>query len=462
MPDFSGPLGLKALRQGYAKGDFTPVEIAKIALDRAEGPLAELNGLSSLDRDMTMAEAEASTHRWREGKTLSALDGAFISFKDSFHIKGLPRWHGTACHLGTLSSYDALPVKHARAAGMIVTCKTTMPDFAMLMSGLSSQHGVIGNAWNRDDSPGGSSSGAPSSVVLGAATVALGTDMVGSVRLPAALSGLASIKPTQGRIAYDPAGSFRSAGPMAASVAEVSLTLEALGRFSDGDHFSAEGAFEPKPDSGIKGKKIALWRNANWGDAVDADTRSALAKAADLLADQGANIVEVSPPLTPADYMAIHWNMLLIGASDYFTLPEDRRKRIHPAIGEMYHSLIDKGAIFAAEMQHNLLVATARFTKALDAFDFVLSPALPQRRFSAELPCPTPELGAASHQTFACWFNQAGWPAATLPILDLKDGGVPISIQIAGKRFCDADVLNLAKRLEEARGFDVTFPKVEK
>ncbi|MFE3836184.1 amidase [Pseudogemmobacter sonorensis] len=459
MPEVPLRLGQAALVAGYREGRFSPLEVARTALDRAEGGLARLNGLSSLDHEMTMEAARASAARWRENRVLGPLDGVPISFKDSFHIKGLPRWHGTACHPGKLSAADALPVRGARAAGMIPVCKTAMPDFAMLMSGLSSHHGIIRNAWNPDDSPGGSSSGAGPSVVLGAAGVALGTDMVGSVRLPAALSGLASIKPTQGRIAYDPPGAFRSAGPMAASVDEVELTLAALGHFAEGDHFSAEGGYRPDPGCRPTGRRIALWRRAGWGDATDAETLAAVDLAAGLLADRGAEIVEIADLEADAqDYEAIHWNMLHVGAPDYFGLPPQARGRIHPVIGAMYEALLTQTAIFAAGVRHRLLVASARIAAQLAGFDHVLSPALPVRRFAADLPCPDPGLGMASHQAFACWFNQTGWPAATVPVLDPGDGGVPVSVQIAGKRFDDGGVIGLARVLEAARGFDIRWP----
>lgn len=463
MSEIPVQLGQSALVAGYRSGAFSPLEVAQIALDRAEGALKQLNGLASLNRKITLAAARESTIRWRENRSLGPLDGVPISFKDSFHIKGLPRWHGTACHPGKVSAADALPVRRACEAGMIPVCKTAMPDFAMLMSGLSSHHGTIRNAWNPEDSPGGSSSGAGPSVVLGVASIALGTDMVGSVRLPAALSGLASIKPTQGRIAYDPPGSFRSAGPMAASVDEVEMTLAALGHFADGDHFSAEGCYRPQGSVDPAGRRIALWRHAGWGDATDAETLAAVDRAAGLLADRGAEIVEISDLEADArDYEAIHWNMLYVGAPDYFGLSPVARGLVHPVIGAMYDALLGQSAIFAAEVRHRLLVASARIAAQLAGFDHVLSPALPVHRFAAGLPCPDPAYGPApgmaSHQAFACWFNQTGWPAATVPVLDPGDGGVPVSVQIAGKRFDDAGVIGLVRLLEAARGFDIRWP----
>lgn len=446
---------------GYASGAFTPRDVAEQALARIAGPLAALNAVASVDPAMTRAAADASAARWRARTPLGPLDGVPITFKDSFHIKGMPRWHGTACHEATISPADALPVERARAAGMVPTAKTSMPDFAMVMSGLSSQHGIIRNAWDERTSPGGSSSGAGPSVVLGGAAIALGTDMVGSVRLPAALSGLASIKPTQGRIAYDPPGSYRSGGPMARSVQDVEAALAALGRFSDRDFVSAEGAFLPEAGdlARLDRLRIGLWREAGWGDAVDAPTRMALGAQALRLADLGAEIIDIGDlQLDDEDYRAIHWYMLSIGAPDYFGLPAQARGRVHPVIGAMYGEMTAHSSIFLAGVHRRINVAAARIAKQLDRFDYVLSPALPVRAFPAELSCPDPALGAMSHQAFACWFNQLGWPAATVAVHDMGDGGVPVSVQIAGKRFTDAGVLQLARLMEATRGFAIAWP----
>ena len=455
-------LTAKDMTAGFADGRFTPVDVADAAMARIVGPLTALNAIASTDPALTRREAEASAARWKAGMPLGPLDGVPISFKDSFHIKGFPRWHGTACHAGTPSPGDALPVQRARAAGMVPTAKTTMPDFAMVMSGLSSEHGIIRNAWDHATSPGGSSSGAGPSVVLGGATVALGTDMVGSVRLPAALSGLASIKPTQGRIAYDPPGSYRSAGPMARCIRDVELALAALGQFSDGDFFSAEGQFVPATEtlSRLDGRRIGVWRQAGWGDATDAPTLAAVAAQADRLANLGAEIIEIDDIAADAeDYMAIHWYMLSIGAPDYFGLTAAERGRIHPVIGAMYDGMLAQSAIFLAGVNRRIAVAATRIAKQFDGFDYILSPALPVRAFPAELSCPDPSLGAMSHQAFACWFNQLGWPAATVVVHDAGDGGCPVSVQIAGKRFNDAGVLQVAALLERLRGFDIRWPE---
>ncbi|GBQ25873.1 amidase [Acetobacter estunensis NRIC 0472] len=456
------PMSAAELTQAYGAGTLSPVEVAEAALAVVAGPAASLNAVASSDADMVHESARASACRWKAGRPLGPLDGVPISFKDSFHIKGLPRWHGTACHEGVVSGADALPVIRAREAGMIVTCKTTMPDFAMIMSGISSEHGVIRNAWDPRTSPGGSSSGAGPSVVLGAATIALGTDMVGSVRIPAALSGLASIKPTQGRIAYDPPGAYRSAGPMARTVGDVTLALGALGRFAHEDFYSLDGRFVPAPPpTDLKGQRIAVWKRAGWGDATDAETLTAVDWAAEQLSARGAELIEIKDLDVGADdYMAIHWNMLHVGAPDYFGLPAAARGRIAPPIGALYDGLLSQSAIHAASVTRRVNMAAIRVARQLASFDHVLSPAVPVRAFPAELCCPDPRWGAASHQAFACWFNQIGWPAATVPVHQPEDGDVPVSVQIAGRRFDDARVLGIATLLETARGFAIRWPQV--
>jgi Asp-tRNA(Asn)/Glu-tRNA(Gln) amidotransferase A subunit family amidase len=249
---------------------------------------------------------------------------------------------------------------------------------------------------------------------------------------------------------------------MARSVDDVELALAALGIASPRDFFCLPGAYlvGGNRSTRLEGRRFAVWKKAGWGDATDRWTRDAVEVQAAKLSDLGAETVEIADiDADGEDYMAIHWHMLYIGAPDYFGLPADERGRIHPVIGAMYDALLTQSAIFAADMQRRVAVAAARIAAQLDGYDYVLSPAVPVRAFPAEMPCPDPRLGAMSHQAFACWFNQIGWPSATVPVLDTGDGGCPVSVQISGKRFDDAGVLDVARLLEARRGFDIRWPR---
>ncbi|MBM9468517.1 amidase [Nakamurella leprariae] len=455
-----------ALTTAYADGSLTPTEVAESALDRADLAAERYAAMASVDLDGALRAARESTARWRAGRPLGPADGVPISFKDSFHVAGLPRWHGTAVSPGPRSQADAAPVRRAREAGMVLVGKTTTPDYAMLMSGLSSQHGVIRNPWDPGSNPAGSSSGAGPSVVSGAVTVAVGTDMIGSVRLPAAVCGLASLKPTQGRIAYDPAGDHRSAGPMARTVDDVELALTVLGRFDDVDQYALPGRYEtvsPTPD--LTGRRIGVVRSLSWGTSVDEQTLAAVGDAAAALAAAGAQLVELDDlDVTAEDHRAVAWFAVEQGLPDYLARTAADRGRILPAVGRLLEGAFSRTAVDVAMDRHRIAVASERLRRQFTGLDFVLSPVLPVRAFPAEALAPeidAPELErSVAHMGFACWFNRLGRPAGTVPVRLPDDGGVPVSVQIAGRRFDDAGVLAVLRRLERARGADIDWPGV--
>lgn len=444
----------------FRSGDLSPVDVAKAAIETSKIVAERFNAIASSDAASALKAAMASEARWRAGTPLSALDGVPVTFKDSFHVRGQPRWHGTACQPGTISKIDAAPVARVREAGMIIIAKTTMPDFALLMSGLSSQHGVIRNAWDDKTNPGGSSAGAGASVAAGVAPIAVGTDMIGSVRIPAALSGLASIKPTQGRIAYDPPGNYRSAGPMAKTVDDVDAMLAVLGRHASEDFFSLEGDYRPDapPLEDLLGKRVGVLRRIGFGDPVDTETSAAVESQVTTMKGLGAEIIDIDDlDASVADYEDIYWTMLYKAAPDYFALAPAIRGKVQPAVGRMLDEILPQSALFAAQAAKRVAAAAARVCLQLEPFDYILSPSLPAHAFSALDISPTGESGV-SHMGFACWFNQIGWPSATVPVLAQSAGECPVSIQISGKRFDDAGVLQLARLLERRRGFDIVFP----
>ena len=168
-------------------------------------------------------QAAASAERWRAGTPLSALDGVPVTIKDNIAVKGFATPVGTASGDMTPSAADAPPTARFREAGCVLLGKTTMPDFGMLASGLSSLHGITRNPWNLARNSAGSSSGAGAGIVAGSGPLALGTDIGGSVRLPAAYNGIFALKPSLGRIPIYPPYLGRVTGPMTRTVMDAAL-----------------------------------------------------------------------------------------------------------------------------------------------------------------------------------------------------------------------------------------------
>jgi Asp-tRNA(Asn)/Glu-tRNA(Gln) amidotransferase A subunit family amidase len=454
-------LDAKALRDVYANGSVSPVEVAEATLDAALEAKRLFAAVTSLNREDALAAASASESRWKTGEPLGPLDGVPITFKDSFNIAGLPRWHGSAVNVGAVSGHDAAPVRRAREAGLVIIGKTAMPDYGMLMSGLSSHSGIVRNPWDRVTNPSGSSAGAAACLACGVAPLAVGTDMVGSVRLPAAVSGLVAIHATQGRVAYDPPGNYRGAGPMSRNVADAAALLNVIGQHDPADHFALPGRFEWDGAlvDDVRGVKIAVLSAISYGDPVDVPTATAIATQASRLADLGAEVSFLADfDLLPEDYEAVYWTMVHRGLAEFYAAPAARRGLVLPEIARMFDTALGQTALSMDINVKRIANAVARLEKQLAPFDYVLSPVLPVRAFSSEAISPDPREQAMSHMGFACWFNQLGRPAGTVPVLDLGKGLCPVSIQIAGRRFDDAGVLKLLSLIERRRGFDISFP----
>ena len=233
--------GTARFRSAYRRRELSPVEAVEAQLAYAGEVSDKVNAISQIS-PTAIDEARESERRWAAGCPIGPLDGVPVVVKDSYHIAGMKRWHGSAIHNGDApSTGTSEPIARLREAGAIVVAKTTMPDMGMLGSGISSQFGIVRNPWDTTVSPGGSSAGVGASLACGLGAFGLGTDIAGSVRLPAAHCGLAAIKPTQGRIAYSPASTMRSSGVMGRSVSDVVEGLLAVGKQAPTDPMCLPG-----------------------------------------------------------------------------------------------------------------------------------------------------------------------------------------------------------------------------
>ena len=224
-------LSAVALAAEYRRGGLSPLEAVSSLLGRIDAWEPKLNAMYRLDRDGALAQARASEARWRAGKPLSALDGVPVTIKENIATRGDPAPIGTRANEDAPpAAADAPPAARLREAGAVILGKTTMPDYGMLSSGLSSLHGVTRNPWRLDRNTSGSSAGAGAAAAAGYAPLHLGTDIGGSVRLPATHCGIFALKPSLGRVPIHPPYMGRVAGPMTRSVADAALTMNALSR----------------------------------------------------------------------------------------------------------------------------------------------------------------------------------------------------------------------------------------
>src|SRR5712664_764131 len=215
---------------GYRAKQFSPSEVLEEVLAHIAAWEPHIKALYLFDPEGARATAKASTDRWQKGEPVGTLDGVPATIKDNVATKGQPIPLGAASVKLVPAERDAPPAARLREAGAIIFSKTTMPDYGMLSSGLSSFHALARNPWDISKNPGGSSSGAGAAGAAGYGPLHLGTDIGGSVRLPSCWCGLVGLKPSLGRIPIDPPFVGRVAGPMTRIVDDAALMMSVLSK----------------------------------------------------------------------------------------------------------------------------------------------------------------------------------------------------------------------------------------
>ncbi len=444
------------LVEGYRRGEFSPVEATRSVLGHIERWERHLHALYLLRPERALEQARASEERWRRGAPLGPIDGVPLTLKDNIATEGDPTPLGTAAVELVPASADAPPAARVRESGGVLVAKTTMPDYGMLSSGLSSFHALARNPWDRSKTPGGSSAGAGAAAAAGYGPLHVGTDIGGSLRLPAGWCGIFTLKPSLGRIPIDPPYMGRAAGPMTRTVADSALFMQALSGADARDCMNL-----PWQDIGwqdveagtqrLKGLRIGLLLEAGCGLAVLPEVRAAVENAARLFERAGAIVQPMQPFMTQGmlDGMDHFWRMR--SYLDMKTLPPARKAKVLPYIQQWGDSAAGMGgeAVFKAVSQFHATRVAA--VNACRAFDYVISPTSPVPAFPAELPSPTNDpLRPLEHIGFTVPFNMSEQPASSINC-GYTSGGLPIGLQIAGQRFDDLGVLQVSRAFEMIR-----------
>jgi aspartyl-tRNA(Asn)/glutamyl-tRNA(Gln) amidotransferase subunit A len=331
-----------------------------------------------------------------------------------------------------------------------------MPDYGMLSSGLSSLHGVTRNPWNLERNPSGSSSGAGAACAAGYAPLHLGTDIGGSVRLPATHCGIFALKPSLGRVPIHPPYIGRVAGPMTRTVEDAALMMNILARPDGRDYMClplhdqdfADGLDDIDP----RRLKIGFLPDMGVGLAIDREVRAAAEAAATALANAGCNVESIRSFLTEEMLEGVCRFFEARSYNDYMQLPAARRQKVLPFIVEWCSWRAAKFSGRDVMQAYNqVLEMREAAVGAARQYDFLLSPTSPILAYEAELPAPGNDShNALPHIAFTVPFNMSEQPAASVN-WGYSEAGLPIGIQIAGQRFDDIGVLRLAKLVEGIR-----------
>jgi len=452
-------LSASELLDAYARRDLSPVEVMKAVLARVEASEPNLQALYALDPDQALKDARASEARWMRGDALP-LDGVPATVKENIATRGTPVPLGTAARPLDPAPEDAPPAARLREAGAIIFAKTTMPDYGMLSSGLSSFHPLTRNPWDLTKNPGGSSAGAGAAAAAGYGPLHLGTDIGGSIRLPAGWCGVFGLKPSQGRVPIDPPYYGRVAGPMTRTVRDAALMMREISKPDERDTTSLPYQELPWLDlhAEVKGLRIGVMLEAGVGLSPEPETRAIVEDAAKAFAAAGA-IVEPMPPFVTRDMLDgldRFWRQR--AWIDLGNLNPDQRSRVLPYI----RTWAERGKdLTGAEVFHGMSQMMAMRNAAVSAcrrYDFVISPVSPVAAFPAELASPIDDPARPfEHIGYTVAFNMSDQPAASINA-GYTSSGLPVGLQIIGQRFDDVGVLRLSRAWEELRGPQKEWP----
>jgi len=444
------------LAQAYSLGELSPLEVARASLERIDSWEPRINAMYRVHRDAALEQARASEARWRQHRPLSPIDGIPVTIKENIYTQGDPAPIGTLANANApVQEADAPAAARVREVGCVILGKTTMPDFGMLSSGLSSLHGVTRNPWRLDRNPSGSSSGAGAAVVAGYAPLHLGTDIGGSLRLPATHCGIFALKPSLGRVPVNPPYMGRVAGPMARTVQDAALLMSVISRPDARDFMSLPAEkidFSDLDQLEPKRLRVGLLADMGVGLAVHPQVRAACEAAAAALAGAGCAVQPLRSFLTEAMLDGMCRFFEARSYHDLMQLAPARRAEVLPFVAEWCSW---RAAQFSGRdvMQAYSLVMAMReaAVTTTQPFDFVISPTSPILPYEAELPAPGNDpRNALPHIAFTVPYNMSEQPAASIN-WSYSDDGLPIGVQIIGRRFDDVGVLRLSSLLEKLR-----------
>lgn len=440
--------------------ELSPVEVARTCLDQIERHDPSVNAFCWVDADRTLADARESERRWQSGEPAGLLDGVPTAIKDVFLTAGWPTLRGSKLFdVDQPWEVDAPAVAALRAEGAVFVGKTATPEFGWKGVTDSPRQGVTRNPWDPERTTGGSSGGSSAALALGMAALATGTDAGGSIRIPASFCGHPGLKPTLGRVPHwppPPYGNLAHAGPMARTVEDLALMMDALVR-PDARDWTAlppvTGSFREGLDGGVRGLRVAFSPDLRRIE-VDPAVADQVAAAVDVLADLGAEVKQQDPQFPDPDFtFEVLWNCSAVRAT--LNHSPEQLEQIDPGlrrIAELGRDCAIEDYMRALQAQAELGVTMGQFHTE---WDLLVTPTLPIPAFEAghDVPVGWEDYRWQSWTPFTYPFNLTQQPAASVPC-GFTQAGLPVGLQIVGPRHADALVLRAAAAYEAARPQD--------
>jgi aspartyl-tRNA(Asn)/glutamyl-tRNA(Gln) amidotransferase subunit A len=449
--------------RAVARGDVSPAEVVRQTLDRIAAVNPRVNALIDVLADDALAQASTVARLLRAGQRLP-LAGVPITIKDNLWVGGRRVTFGSRLFANHVAPRDAWAVARLKAAGAIVIGISNCSEFACRGVTTNPLHGATRNPLDLTRTPGGSSGGAVASVAAGMAPLALATDAGGSIRRPAAHTGLVGLKPTLGLVAHpwgfaDPSAEISVVGPIARGVDDVALALDVLTGHDGRDLYSAPGRCEP-----WRARRLRIGYSPQLGCDFDVDPVVAAVVERAARASEGlGHVVERADPAWPPGTNA--YPLLQLQQAALAALFGESWRAEPQAFDPDIGAQIEAGLTVSGPRIAELLRLREKLAHALgeyfQSYDLLLTPTVPCEAWPLEHAAPSHidgrAVGPRAHAAFTPLFNYCGVPALSLPC-GVGAAGLPVALQIAGPRWHDERVLALAAQLETVLPYRVRTP----
>jgi aspartyl-tRNA(Asn)/glutamyl-tRNA(Gln) amidotransferase subunit A len=436
----------------------SPLELTRAVLDRIERLNPTLNAFCTLTAEPALKAAGAAEHAVMRGEPLGPLHGIPFSIKDLTVTRGVRTMRGSHIFAEDVPAHDAPFLPRLTAAGGVMIGKTTTPEFGWKALGDSPLTGITRNPWNTGTTTGGSSAGAAGAAAAGLGPIHQGSDGAGSIRIPSAFCGIYGLKPSYGRVPQWPVSNNDSQthnGPMTRTVADAALMLSVMAGPDEWDRTSLEGRpadYVADLHRGIKGLRVAFSPDLG-GLRVDPEVAAVVRQALPAFQEQGAVVEEVRPGFADtAEVIRGLWAAHEAGIYGPY-LPK-WRERMDPGLVACIEHGFGLSVVDYIQLRGQKLACWDTVRPLFERYDLLLTPSVsvPALEVGRLNPAGWPQHAWDwfPWASFSYPFNFTGQPAATVPA-GFTGAGLPVGLQIVGRRFADLTVLQASAAFEQAR-----------
>ena len=446
-----------------ALGAVSPSQVLEVYLARIKALEPQLNAFAHLDMEGARAAAARASERQQRGERLGPLDGIPVAIKDNLYVGGQPASWGSHLFADFVPEQDDICVERLRAAGAVTVGKTNTPEFALSGHTTSPRFGTTRSPWDISLTPGGSSGGASAAVSAGLVPVAIGTDAGGSIRTPAAYTGLLGLRPANGRVprrhGFPPmAIDFQAIGLLARTTRDIALLLDVMGGADPRDPVSM--LVPPMTDAPHGALRIG-WFDHIGDEHSDPEVAASLAEVLEQIGGLGHKVLPVSPPFDLAQLRSV-WPLLsAAGAARVARRDPQWRDRLSPAMAELAEKGLALPAADYVDALDRLQAFRADTSAQWGEYDLLVTPTTPAPAWPVEQDAPAligGRPGNGDMQGMFCgWVNAMGFAGLSLPGPAHPDGR-PIGIQLIARPPHDGSILRLAAALERLGGWDTHWP----